>query len=314
MEATAASPRASLQFHFCAVRLQDIRLLFLQRCNSQAGSGGGARCVGGPATAGRPAMGGGAACCGEVAKVRGVRGRRPLLFRIFPATRRFRVGSEGAASPLSVRRRSVPPTRPLVALERRGSGRLSDGERLHEPLGGRGEDLQDVETLLPRGRHDGPEQRENPRALEGPEAAGDLHLDLHHPQISFGEVVGEGTSKWVRIAAFGFELLQPVEQIVAGTLFAASASLRLRLQRRQPAMIRQAHPDRRPIALDEGLDLLGRSARFPASLAARTASLASRSTARMSSAQGSFSNSIRPSSSRRIWALQKAWMTSTSPL
>src|SRR5271170_505428 len=62
----------------------------------------------------------------------------------------------------------------------RGSGRLSDGERLHEPLGGRGEDLQNVETLLPRGRHDGPEERENPRALEGPEAAGDLHLDLHH--------------------------------------------------------------------------------------------------------------------------------------
>src|SRR5271168_1646891 len=74
----------------------------------------------------------------------------------------------------------------------RGSGRLSDGERLHEPLGGRGEDLQNVETLLPRGRHDGPEERENPRALEGPEAAGDLHLDLHHPQILFGEVVGEG--------------------------------------------------------------------------------------------------------------------------
>src|SRR5277367_501473 len=70
--------------------------------------------------------------------------------------------------------------------------RLSDGEGLHELLGGRGEDLQDVETLLPRGRHDGPEERENPRALEGPEAAGDLHLDLHHPQILFGEVVGEG--------------------------------------------------------------------------------------------------------------------------
>ena len=81
-------------------------------CNSQAGSGGGGRCVGGPATAGRLPMGCGAACCGEVAKVRGFRGRRPLLFCIFPATRRFRVGSEGAASPLSVRRRSVPPNPP----------------------------------------------------------------------------------------------------------------------------------------------------------------------------------------------------------
>src|SRR6202521_3382693 len=99
------------------------------------------------------------------------------------------------------RRRGVAPfgatafrnrTRLLVALERRGSGRLSDSERLHEPLGGRGEDLQDVAALLSRGRDDRPEERENLRALEGPEAAGDLHLDLHHPQILFGEVVGEG--------------------------------------------------------------------------------------------------------------------------
>src|SRR5271154_4761848 len=106
-------------------------------------------------------------------------------------------------------------TRLLVALERRGSGRLSDGERLHEPLGGRGEDLQNVETLLPRGRHDGPEERENPRALEGPEAAGDLHLDLHYPQILFGEVVGEGhVEVGEETQRFGFELLQPVEQIV----------------------------------------------------------------------------------------------------
>ena len=101
--------------------------------------------------------------------------------------------------------------------------------------------------------------------------------------------IGEETQR------FGFELLQPVEQIVAGTLFAASASLRLRLQRGQPAMIRQAHSDRRPIAIDEGVDLLGRErplSCFPRR--ARTASLASRSVARMSSAQGSFSNSIRP--------------------
>ena len=185
----------------------------------------------------------GVRCCSVSSRRHGVSGSVPKARR-----RRFRCGG-------------VPSrrTRLLVALERRGSGRLSDGERLHEPLGGRGEDLQDVETLLPRGRHDGPEERENPRALEGPEAAGDLHLDLHHPQILFGEVVGEGhVEVGEETQRFGFELLQPVEQIVAGTLFAASASLRLRLQRRQPAMIRQAHPDRRPIALDEGLDLLGR--------------------------------------------------------
>src|SRR5271163_880836 len=91
-----------------------IKVAKLQKLrNSQAGrGGGGGRCVGGPARAGRLPRGWGAACCGEVAKVRGVRDRRPLLFCIFPATRRFRVGSEGAASPLSVRPRSVPPNPP----------------------------------------------------------------------------------------------------------------------------------------------------------------------------------------------------------
>ena len=80
--------------------------------NSQAGSGGGSPMCRRAGNGRRPPMGCGAACCGEVAKVRGFRGRRPLLFCIFPATRRFRVGSEGAASPLSVRRRSVPPNPP----------------------------------------------------------------------------------------------------------------------------------------------------------------------------------------------------------
>src|SRR5271155_5757540 len=140
-----------------------------------------------------------------------------------------------------------------------GFWRRLDGEGLHEPLGGRGEDLQDVVALLPRGRDYGSEEREKPRALQGPETAGDLHLDLHHPQILFGEVVGEGH---VEIGQepqrFGFELFQPVEQIVARALFATPACVGLRLQRGQLAVIRQAHPHRRPIALDEGLDLLGR--------------------------------------------------------
>src|SRR6202161_4957025 len=58
------------------------------------------------------------------------------------------------------RRRGVAPfgaaafrnrTRLLVALERRGYGRLSDREGMHELLGGRGEDLQGVAALLSRG-------------------------------------------------------------------------------------------------------------------------------------------------------------------
>src|SRR5271163_4877203 len=156
------------------------------------GAVGGDRCVGGPATAGRLPMG--------WARLAGARLRRFEVFGVgvrccSVSSRRHAVsGSVPKARRRPFRCDRVPSrrTRLLVALERRGSGRLSDGEGLHEPLGGRGEDLQDVETLLPRGRHDGPEERENPRALEGPEAAGDLHLDLHHPQISFGEVVGEG--------------------------------------------------------------------------------------------------------------------------
>ena len=93
---------------------------------------------------------------------------------------------------------SASPSRPA----------LSDGEGLHEPLGGCGEDLQDVVALLSRGRDDRSEERENPRALEGPEAAGDLHLDLHHPQILFGEIVGEGhVEVSEETQGFGFELL-----------------------------------------------------------------------------------------------------------
>src|SRR6204780_3125350 len=72
-----------------------------------------------------------------------VSSRRPAVSGSVPKARRrpFRCGR-------------VPSrrTRLLVALERRGSGRLSDGEGLHELLGGPGEALQDVETLLPRGR------------------------------------------------------------------------------------------------------------------------------------------------------------------
>src|SRR5271156_41358 len=137
------------------------------------GAVGGGRCVGGPATAGR--------CPWGAARLAAARLRRFEVFGIgvrccsVSAQRHAVSGSVPKARHRRFRCGRVPSrrTRLLVALERRGSGRLSDGERLHEPLGGRGEDLQNVETLLPRGRHDGPEERENPRALEGPEAAGD---------------------------------------------------------------------------------------------------------------------------------------------
>src|SRR5277367_5612460 len=140
------------------------------------GAVGGGRCVGGPATAGP--------CPWGAARLAAARLRRFEVFGIgvrccsVSAQRHAVSGSVPKARHRRFRCGRVPSrrTRLLVALERRGAGRLSDGERLHEPLGGRGEDLQNVETLLPRGRHDGPEERENPRALEGPEAAGDLHL------------------------------------------------------------------------------------------------------------------------------------------
>src|SRR3984885_370923 len=115
-----------------------------RRGNSLAGSGGGGRCVGGPATAGRLPMGCGAACRGEVAKVRGV----GIGVRCCSVSSRRRAvsGSFSKALRRPFRCGRVPfrRTRLLVALERRGSGRLSDGEGLHELLGGRGEDLQDV--------------------------------------------------------------------------------------------------------------------------------------------------------------------------
>src|SRR5271170_6337137 len=116
------------------------------------GAVGGGRCVGGPATAGP--------CPWGAARLAAARLRRFEVFGIgvrccsVSAQRHAVSGSVPKARHRRFRCGRVPSrrTRLLVALERRGSGRLSDGERLHEPLGGRGEDLQNVETLLPRGR------------------------------------------------------------------------------------------------------------------------------------------------------------------
>ena len=186
------------RFQFCIERFQSLGRLFLQLCNSQAGSGGGGRCVGGPATAGRLPMG--------AARLAAARLRRFEVFGIgvrccSVSSRRHAVsGSVPKARRRPFRCGRVPcrRTRLLVALERRGSGRLSDGERLHEPLGGRDEDLQDVETLLPRGRHDGPEERENPRALEVRKPPEIFILTFIIRRSRSARLLVKGTSKSVR--------------------------------------------------------------------------------------------------------------------
>jgi len=208
-----------------------------------------------------------------------------------------------------------PPVRPrgrrryVRARRRVRPRRRLEGEGLHEPLGGRGEDLQNVVALLPGGRDDGPEKRENARALEGAETAGDFHLDLPSSSILFGEVVGEGhVEVGEEPQRLGFELLSACRADWAGASFGTSPALGRRLQLRQPAMIRQGPSAPPPNSVDEGLDLFGRKrplARLPRRAHCRIG-LAQR-TARISSAQASLSNSIKPSSSRRIWALQKAW-------
>jgi len=97
------------------------------------------------------------------------------------------------------------------------------------------------------------------RAFEGSETARDFHFDLHHPQVLFGQIVGEGH---VEVShepqGFGFERLEPFEQIVAGALFGASSREGFRLQFGQLAMEGQTEPNRGPIALDEGREGLRR--------------------------------------------------------
>ena len=83
----------------------------------------------------------------------------------------------------------------LAGLGGSGGGGLAarlGGEGLHERLGGRRENLQDVETLLSRGGDDRSQAGENLGAFQGSERAGDFHPDLHHSQVLFGQIVGEG--------------------------------------------------------------------------------------------------------------------------
>ena len=68
----------------------------------------------------------------------------------------------------------------------------SELQRDGELFWGKGERLVDVEALLSGRRNHGSEAGEVGGALRGSEAAGDFGLHLHHPQVLFGEVVGEG--------------------------------------------------------------------------------------------------------------------------
>ena len=54
------------------------------------------------------------------------------------------------------------------------------------------EGLDAVAALLPRGREHAAQRGEILRSLLGPEPAGDLHAQLHHPQVLLRLVVGEG--------------------------------------------------------------------------------------------------------------------------
>src|SRR5580700_10923347 len=73
--------------------------------------------------------------------------------------------------------------------------------------------------------------------VEGSEGPGDFYFDLHHPEVLFGQIVGEGHVEIGEEAQrFGFERFQPFEQVMAGTLLGAPTRFGFRLQFGQPAM------------------------------------------------------------------------------
>ena len=99
-------------------------------------------------------------------------------------------------------------------------------------------------------------------SFEGSKAPRDFHFDLHHPQVLLSQVVCEGHVEVDHEPQrFGFERLQPFEQIVAGALFDAPARVGFRLQLGQLAMEGQTEANSGPIALDERREGLGRERR-----------------------------------------------------
>ncbi len=83
---------------------------------------------------------------------------------------------------------------------------------------------EDVPTLLSRGGYGGAEVGEGPGAGHCSEAAGDFYLDLHHPQIALGLIVGEGDGEVIaETQHIAFELVQPDQEIVSGAMGCPSA-------------------------------------------------------------------------------------------
>ena len=101
-------------------------------------------------------------------------------------------------------------------------GRRSELQVDGQSFGGEGQGLEDVEALLSGRRDDGAQAGEVGGALWGSEAAGDFGLHFHHPQVLFGEVIGEGNRE-IGEEPEGrvFEGLEPDEEIVGGPLLLA---------------------------------------------------------------------------------------------
>ena len=115
-----------------------------------------------------------------------------------------------------------------------------------------GEGLEDVPALFSRGGYDGADAGEGSRAGHGSEAAGDFHLDLHHPQVALGLIVGEGDGEVIEESQdIGFELVQPDQEIVSGAMGRPSARSDLSGEGRLVAMEGKPAPDDGVVAFDQ---------------------------------------------------------------
>ena len=122
--------------------------------------------------------------------------------------------------------------------------------------------MEDVPALFSGGGDDGADAGEGSRAGHGSEAAGDFHLDLHHPQVALGLIVGEGDGD-VREESqhIGFALVQPDQEIVSGAMGGSTAGSDLSGERRLVAMEGKAAPDDGVVAFDQGAQNEGRQRR-----------------------------------------------------
>jgi len=138
-------------------------------------------------------------------------------------------------------------------------------ERLADGVWGCGDGLEDVVTLLSGGGEDGSEAGEVSGALESSERAGDFHFDLGHPNVPFGQVVGERDVEVDEEAEHVvLEDFEPDEEIEAGPALEAAARLAASFEVRQSAMKGQALAHGLSISFAEGLDLVGRESAGPA--------------------------------------------------